>query len=65
MVPALLLFVWLVAALAFTYWLFVLVPAEMAACRNRNVVGWVLISFLGSPPLAIVLLWMLGEKRRA
>lgn len=44
-----------------TIWLVFLLPAEMAKERRRDPVAWVLISLLGSPFLAIFLLWFLGE----
>ncbi|UWR00562.1 hypothetical protein K3729_07270 [Rhodobacteraceae bacterium S2214] len=44
------------------FWLFILIPAEMAKYRNRSAIIWVLISLLFSPFLAIFLLWVLGKK---
>lgn len=43
-------------------WLYILLPARMANDRNRNAVIWVLISLVGSPVLAILLLIALGTK---
>ena len=48
-------------AFVFMVWLWVFVPAKMAKNRNRGAVVWVLISFVGSPLLAILLLYALGE----
>lgn len=45
----------------FIVWLAFLLPAEMARERSRDPVAWVLVSLLGSPFLAIFLLWFLGE----
>ncbi len=47
----------------FTVWLFILVPMDMAAARNRDRAGWVLVSLVGSPLLAIVALLILGKAR--
>lgn len=49
------------AALYFTLWLFILLPARMAETRGRSALGWVLISFIFSPFLAIFFLWLLGD----
>jgi hypothetical protein len=43
-------------------WLYILLAARMANDRNRNAVIWVLISLVGSPVLAILLLIALGTK---
>jgi hypothetical protein len=45
----------------FIIWLVFLLPAEMARDRSRDPVSWVLVSLLGSPFLAIFLLWLLGD----
>ncbi len=47
----------------FTVWLFILVPMDMSAARNRDMAGWVLVSLVGSPLLAIVALLILGKAR--
>lgn len=49
------------AALYFTLWLFILLPARMAEARGRSVVVWVLLSFMLSPFVAIVSLWLFGN----
>ena len=57
-IPALLtsaLVIWVVI------WLFILLPARMARERKRSATIWVLISFVGSPALAILLLIALGD----
>ncbi|MBB5720973.1 uncharacterized protein YqhQ [Loktanella ponticola] len=46
----------------FGLWLYILVPARMAESRNRSTVGWVLLSLIFSPILAILFLWVLGQK---
>jgi len=53
----------LILALTLTVWLYILLPAGMAERRNRSATIWVLISFVGSPLLAILLLMALGENR--
>jgi len=55
------------AALYFSLWLFILLPARMAEARERSSLGWVVVSILFSPFLAIFLLWLLGgaPNRRA
>ncbi|MEN8935871.1 hypothetical protein [Planktotalea arctica] len=47
----------------FCLWLLlvVTVPSDMAKERNRDPFAWVLISLLGTPFLAIFLLWLLGD----
>ena len=49
------------AALYFTLWLFILLPARMAEARGRSAAGWVLLSFIFSPFFAIFFLWLLGD----
>jgi hypothetical protein len=55
------------AALYFTLWLFILLPARMAEARGRSAVVWVLLSFIFSPFFAIFFLWLLSDagNRRA
>jgi len=43
------------------YTIWILVPASMAANRNRSQTLWVLISIIASPIIAILLLAALGE----
>jgi len=50
-------------AIWFTVWIFFLLPAEMAEERNRDPTVWVLISLVGSPFLAILLLIALGDVK--
>ena len=50
------------AALYFTLWLFILLPARMAEVRGRSALGWVLVSIFFSPILACLLLWLLGDN---
>ena len=54
-------FVVVLAALVFLLWLYILLPAGMASDRNRSPFVWVLISLVGSPLLAILLLIALGD----
>ena len=49
------------AMLYFLVWLAILLPSEMARERRRDPTVWVLISIVGSPPLAILLLMALGK----
>lgn len=42
-------------------WLLFLLPADMARERHRDPAAWVLVSLLGSPFLAIFLLWLLDD----
>jgi len=48
-------------AIAFVVWLYILLPAGMAERRNRSQIIWVLISLVGSPILACLLLLALGN----
>lgn len=50
-----------VIILALIIGLVVLLPASMARDRNRSALMWVLISIVGSPLLAILLLIALGN----
>lgn len=49
------------AVLFFIVWLYVLLPSDMARERRRDPMVWVLISIVGSPLLAILLLMALGD----
>lgn len=42
-------------------WLYFYLPAMMAIDRNRSATIWVLISLVGSPLLAVLLLFALGD----
>ena len=53
-------FIWAVL-FGLLIWLYVLLPASMAERRNRSIFIWVLISLLGSPFLAVLLLLALGD----
>ncbi|MGA0543244.1 hypothetical protein [Neotabrizicola sp. VNH66] len=55
------------AALWFTLWLFILLPARMAEARGRSAIAWVLLSLIFSPFFSIFFLWLLGDagNRRA
>lgn len=46
----------------FIIWLAILVPYRMAEARNREGTAWVLVSLVGSPFLAIIALWLLGDR---
>lgn len=50
------------AAVLLLLWLFIALPAQMARDRKRGAVAWVLVSLIGSPLLAILLLAMIGER---
>lgn len=49
-----------ILVLVFVIWLYFVLPYQMAERRNRNGVIWILISLVGSPLLAILLLIALG-----
>ncbi|MFK7868275.1 MAG: hypothetical protein AB8B58_03425 [Roseobacter sp.] len=49
-----------IALLIILVWLYIILPMEMANRRHRSPTVWVLISFVGSPLLAILLLIALG-----
>ena len=51
----------LLLALVFAVWFWIVLPAKMAIRRNRSAVIWVLISLLFSPVIAIFLLLVLGQ----
>jgi hypothetical protein len=54
----------LLLALIFGVWLYIFVPAKMAERRGRSAFGWVLISLIFSPLIAIIALWVLGHPYR-
>lgn len=60
MIEGLFVLIFGLAALCFTLWIFILLPARMAEARGRSAFGWVLVSILFSPILACLLLWLLG-----
>ena len=62
MIEGLFFLIFGLAALYFTLWFFILLPARMAEARGRSAFGWVLISILFSPILACLLLWLLGNN---
>ena len=62
MIEGLLFLLFALAALYFTVWLLILLPAEMAEARGRSAFSWVLVSLFFSPFLAIFLLWWLGDQ---
>ena len=49
-----------VGAILFLFWLVIIVPRDMARERGREEVAWIVVSLVGSPFLAIFLLWVLG-----
>lgn len=55
---------WAVLYLIAAIWLVFVVPARMAARRNRSVTAWILISLVLSPIAAILLLWGIGAAPR-
>ncbi|TQD33262.1 hypothetical protein FKW81_14770 [Rhodobacter capsulatus] len=46
--------------LAFIFWLYIWLPASMAADRGRSSVGWVILTLLFSPFITIIALMVLG-----
>lgn len=48
----------------FLFWLFIQVPCDMAKERKRDPLAWVLVSLLGSPFLAILILLWVGEVKK-
>ncbi|WP_298568312.1 hypothetical protein [uncultured Aliiroseovarius sp.] len=54
-----------IAVLVFVIWLYLILPASMATERNRSALIWVLISLVGSPLLAILLLIALGDAPKS
>ena len=54
-----------IAVLVFVIWLYFILPASMATERNRSALIWVLISLVGSPLLAILLLIALGDAPKS
>lgn len=61
MIEGLFVLIFGLAALYFTLWIFILLPARMAEARGRSALGWVLVSIFFSPILACLLLWLLGD----
>lgn len=50
----------LLLALAFTFWLYIWLPASMAADRGRSSLGWVFLTIIFSPIITIIALLVLG-----
>lgn len=46
--------------LAFVFWLYIWLPASMAADRGRSSVGWVILTIVFSPFITIIALLVLG-----
>ena len=61
MTEALYFLIFGLAALYFTLWIFILLPARMAETRGRSAFAWVLVSIFFSPIFACLLLWLLGD----
>lgn len=61
MIVDLFFLVFLLIALLFVFWLYILLPAGMAERRGRGQFVWVLISLFFSPILACLLLLALGD----
>lgn len=57
------LIVFALLSLFVVVWLYILLPAGMAERRGRSQLIWVLISLVGSPILACLLLLALGDDR--
>ena len=55
---------YLLFAMIFMIWLYIVVPAQMAGRRDRSALGWVLISLFFSPIIAIIALLVLGHSGR-
>jgi hypothetical protein len=51
-------------AVVFLIWFFIVLPGQMAAKRNRSVIGWILLSLIFSPFIAIIGLLVLGTPYR-
>ncbi|MCF6304313.1 MAG: hypothetical protein L3J33_02955 [Rhodobacteraceae bacterium] len=49
--------------IVFMVWLVIFLPIQMASNRNRRPFVWVIISLVGSPILAILLLAVLGNAK--
>jgi hypothetical protein len=47
--------------LAFLIWVSIFVPLKMARKRNRNALGWVMVSILVNPLVSIIALLAMGN----
>jgi hypothetical protein len=56
--------IFIIIAMIFVIWLYIVVPAQMAGRRDRSAIGWVLISLIFSPLAAIIALLVLGHPYR-
>lgn len=61
---SLVLLIFALVALYLTLWVVILLPARMAEARGRSAFGWVLVSLIFSPVVAVILLLLLGGSRR-
>ncbi|TBX23542.1 hypothetical protein TK43_11985 [Roseovarius sp. JS7-11] len=58
---SILFFALIVSAFILGFWFCIVLCARMAKDRNRSPFFWVLVSLVGSPLVAILLLLLLGE----
>jgi hypothetical protein len=49
-----------VLALALFFWLYIWLPASMAADRGRSTLGWIILTIIFSPFVTIIALLVLG-----
>lgn len=61
---SLVLLILALVALYLTLWVFIFLPARMAEARGRSAFGWILVSLIFSPVVAVILLLLLGGSRR-
>ena len=59
--PELIGFLFALLVMVLMIWIGFVLPANMATDRGRSPGIWILISLVGSPPLAILLLIALGD----
>lgn len=59
-VSTIILFIMLLLAL----WLYIFLPVSMAKKRGRSALGWVLLFWIISPLWGVILLLILGNKKR-
>ena len=50
------------AALAFAYWIYIGITYRMAKNRDRDPLGWILLSLFVSPLLTWIILLIAGNK---
>lgn len=58
-----LIILYVIAGLAIFYWLYIGITRSMAINRQRDPLGWILLSLFVSPLLTWIILLIVGDKK--